>query len=106
MQREGVPRHRVTERKVAREDTKEGVHKRSRQLQERQRGGAHGKRATERVEMLGRAGPSPTTAGRDIVGSGVRSQGALPGDRRLRAHMKAEVTIQRWGGRERLWQKQ
>jgi hypothetical protein len=36
MQRQGVPRHRVTERKVAREDTKEGIHKRSRKLQERQ----------------------------------------------------------------------
>jgi hypothetical protein len=40
MQREGVPRHRVTERKVAREDTKERVHKRSRKVQERQRGGS------------------------------------------------------------------
>jgi hypothetical protein len=69
MQLEEVPRHRVTERKVARKDTKEGVHKRSRQLQERKRGGAHEKRATERVQVLGRAGFLPTAAGRDIVGS-------------------------------------
>jgi hypothetical protein len=46
MQRQGVPRHRVTERKVAREDTKERVHKRSRKLQERHQRGAHGKGAT------------------------------------------------------------
>jgi hypothetical protein len=45
MQRQGVPRHRVTERKVAGEDTKEGVHKWSRKVQERHQGGAHGKGA-------------------------------------------------------------
>jgi hypothetical protein len=105
MQRQGVPKHRVTERKVAREDTKEGVHKRSRKLQERHRGGAHGKRATERVQMLGRTGAPRTAAGRDVVGSRVGCE-ALPGDRRLRAHMTAEATIQRCSGRERRWQKQ
>jgi hypothetical protein len=58
--------------------------------------------------MLGRSGSTPTAAGRDIFGSWVGSEGALPGDRRLRAHMTAlaEVTIQRRGGRERLGQKQ
>jgi hypothetical protein len=49
MQRQGVPKHRVTERKVAREDTKEGVHKRSRKLQERHQVCAHGKGAAKRV---------------------------------------------------------
>jgi hypothetical protein len=39
MQRRGVPRHTVTKRKVAREDTKEGEHKRNRNLQERHQGG-------------------------------------------------------------------
>jgi hypothetical protein len=106
MQRQGVPRQGATERKVAREDTKEGVHKRSRKLQERHQGGAHGKGAAERVKMLGRARALPTATGRNAVGSRVGSEGALPGDRRLRAHMTAEVTIQRCGGRERLWQKQ
>jgi hypothetical protein len=75
MQRQGVPRHRVTERKVAREDTKGVVHKRSRNLYERHSGGAHGKRATKRAMMLGRAGTTPTAAGRDVVGSGVGSEG-------------------------------
>jgi hypothetical protein len=106
MQRQGVPRHRVTEGKVAREDTKEGVHKRSRKLQERHQVGAHGKGVTKRVQMLGRARATPPAAGRDVVGSGVGSDVALPGDRRLRAHMTTEVAIQRRGGRERLWQKQ
>jgi hypothetical protein len=106
MQWEGVPRHRVTERKVAREDTKDEVHKRSRKLEEQHREAAHGKRATERVQMLGRAGSTPTAAARDVAGSGIGSQGALPGDRCLRAHMTAEVTIQRRGGQERLRQKQ
>jgi hypothetical protein len=95
VQRQGVPRHRVTERKVAQEETKEGVHKLSRKLQERHQGGAHGTGATERVEMLGRARATPSAAGRDVVGSGVGREGALPGDRRLRAHMIAEVAIQR-----------
>jgi hypothetical protein len=67
MQRQGVPRHRVTERKVTREDTKEGVHKQSRKLQERHQGGAHGKGATERVKMLGRARITSTAVGRDVV---------------------------------------
>jgi hypothetical protein len=56
--------------------------------------------------MLGKAGSTPTVEGRDVVGSGIGSEGALPGDRRLRAHMTAEVTIQRRGGRERRRQKQ
>jgi hypothetical protein len=56
--------------------------------------------------MLVRAGSTPTAAGRDVVGSGIGSEGALPGDRRLRAHTTAEVTIQGWGGRERRRQKQ
>jgi hypothetical protein len=105
-QRQGVPRHRVTKRKVAREDTKEGVHNRSRKLQERHQVGAHGKGATKRVKMLGRARATPLAAGRDVIGSGLGSDGALPGERRLRAHMPAEVAIQRRGGRERLWQTQ
>jgi hypothetical protein len=69
----------VTERKVAREDRKEGVHQRSRKLQERHQGGAHGKGATERFKVLGSPTTTPTEAGRDIVGSGVGSEGALPG---------------------------
>jgi hypothetical protein len=56
--------------------------------------------------MLGRAGATPMAAGRDVVDSGVGSEGALPGDRRLRAHMTAEATIQRSGRRERLWHMQ
>jgi hypothetical protein len=55
--------------------------------------------------MLGRATATPPAAGRDVVGSGVGSKGALPGSRRLQAHMAAELPIQRWGRRERLWQK-
>jgi hypothetical protein len=35
--------------------------------------------------MLGRARATPPAAGRDGVGSGIGSEGALPGDRRLRA---------------------
>jgi hypothetical protein len=42
MQWEGVPRHRVTERKVGREDADQVIHKRIRKLQERHWGGAHG----------------------------------------------------------------
>jgi hypothetical protein len=61
--------------------------------------------AAERVQMRGWTGATPTAAGRDVVSSGVWSEGALPGDRRLRAHMTAEVTIQRRGGGEGLWQK-
>jgi hypothetical protein len=83
MQWQGVSRHRVTARKVAREETQEGVHERSRKLQQWHTGGAHGKRATERVEMHGRARPTPTAASRDVVRSGVGSEAALPGDRRL-----------------------
>jgi hypothetical protein len=79
MQRQGVPRHRETERKVAGEVTKEGVHKRSTKLQERHQGGANRKGATKRVKMLGRGRATPTTTGRDVVGSGVGSEGALPG---------------------------
>jgi hypothetical protein len=75
------------------------VHKGSRKLQERHQGGAHGKGATERVEMLGRARATPPAAGRDVVGSGLGCEGALPGDRRLRARMTAEVAFQRRGGR-------
>jgi hypothetical protein len=54
MQQQVVPRHGVRERKLAREDTKEGVHKRSRKPQEWQRQGAHGKGPTEWVKMHGR----------------------------------------------------
>jgi hypothetical protein len=103
MQRKGVPRHRVTERKVAREDTEKGVHKRSRKLQEQHQVGAHGNKATKRVRMLGRARATPLVAGRDVVGSGVGSKGVLPGDRRLQAHMTAEAAIEKQRGRERLW---
>jgi hypothetical protein len=41
-------RHRVLERKVGREGTKEGVHRRSRKLQECRQGGMHEKGTTER----------------------------------------------------------
>jgi hypothetical protein len=43
MQRQGVPRHGVAEREVAREDAKERVPSHSRILQEGQRGGVNGK---------------------------------------------------------------
>jgi hypothetical protein len=81
MQLQGVSRHRVSERRVAREDTEEGVHKPSRKLQEWHRGKAHGKSATEKVKMHGRARATPTAAGRDVVCSGVGR--AFPGDRHL-----------------------
>jgi hypothetical protein len=106
MQLQGVSRQRLTERKVTREDTKEGVHQQSRKLQERHQGGAHGKGATARVKMLGRARITPTAAGRDVASSGVGSEGAPPGNRRLRALMTAEAAIQGRGGRKQLWQKQ
>jgi hypothetical protein len=51
MRRQGVPRHGVAERELAREDTKERLHSRSRIPQEMQRGRANVKGATERVEM-------------------------------------------------------
>jgi hypothetical protein len=94
----------VAERKVAREDLKEGVHIGSRKLQERHQGEAHGKGATERVKMLERARTTLKAAGRDVAGVEVGSEGALPGDRRLRAHTTAVVAIQRWDRRERLRQ--
>jgi hypothetical protein len=47
--------------------------------------------------MLGRARAMPPATGRDAVGSGKGSDGALPGDGRLRAHMTTEVAIQRQG---------
>jgi hypothetical protein len=56
--------------------------------------------------MRGRARTTPTAASRDVVRSGVGSEGALPGDRRLRADMTAEVAVEGRGRRERLWQKQ
>jgi hypothetical protein len=68
----------VTERNVAQEDIKEGEHKRSRKLQEQHQVGAHGNGATKRVKMLGRARTTWTGEGRDIVGSRVRSEGAIP----------------------------
>jgi hypothetical protein len=37
--------------------------------------GAHGKGATKRVKMLGRARATPPATGRDVVGSGVGSDG-------------------------------
>jgi hypothetical protein len=58
MQRQGVPKHRVTERKVAGEDTKKGVDKRSRDARE---GLSHADgRGQRRCPKRGRGrGPAP-----------------------------------------------
>jgi hypothetical protein len=75
MHRQGVPRHGVTERKLVREDTKEGVHKRSRKLK-RGRGGEimereqrRGLRCTGRPEPRRR--PRPETLSK--AGPGARA---------------------------------